>query len=894
MLSWLFKKRGATSAPAVPPPAHPAAQARSAAGASDQAAAKARQVEDARSDGAARLREAQGDEAALLRVAQTSPVLEVKLAAVEALVTEAALKQAEREFRSHDRRVHRVAKQRLEAAVARREGRAAAQSLVETVRALTAEPLVPVNRVIELDREWQAIEASSIEPAQGDEFNQLRSQLDAVMREQGDQQQRLRRWTVDAQRTLSELQRRLAESATQGSASDIAPQIALAESLRQARPDVPAAAALDAALAALLQTAAAVEARVAWLETQGRPPTERVPGQAVPNLIERWQGLPPVADAALAQALDQRFEHGQRAHPPVRPDAPDAPVAALPKRARASPQHASPEELKRLDTLLQQAEGALAEGRLGDMQRPLHAIDTALETLHGVVLPDDLRTRHQALRAEHGRLKGWQQWGGGRARDDLTAEAEELARLTLAAADPDTPAAPKLQLKAHADAIQVLRARWKELDRLGATASQALWQRFDAALQTAYQPVAAHQAVLKAARQENLRAREALLAALEALPAPTPPEGLPDPAVHWKEQVHALGSFQVAWRQLGPLEHTVPSAARNGLQQRLRSAVDRIEAPLHEARRAAETVREELIAAAAALLPPPGQPAQIQEATQRVRGLQAEWQQQARTLPLARPVENALWARFKAATDAVFAQREAEFAARDAEAAAALATRESLLGRLSALAIDASAAEVQRTLAEVDRSWRQAPEVPRGAAGALDARYREVRAIALQRLAEGSQRHWSAQCDTLAAKLALCDERETAGADADDLAQRWATQGPLPTLWERALADRWSSPPGSGPLPASAVDELLLQLESALDLPATPEWQAARRHLKLRAMKDALEGRAAAQRVPDRPAQWMAAALRQSATSTAQRERLQALVDALRHAPPGSLGIVSA
>ena len=125
--------------------------------------------------------------------------------------------------------------------------------------------------------------------------------------------------------------------------------------------------------------------------------------------------------------------------PDARPDATDAAAAALPKRARPAPQHASPEDLQRLDTLLQQAEGALAEGRLGDMQRPLHAIDAALETLHGIVLPDDLRTRHQALRAEHGRLRGWQQWGGGRARDDLTAEAEELARLTLAAADPKPP-----------------------------------------------------------------------------------------------------------------------------------------------------------------------------------------------------------------------------------------------------------------------------------------------------------------------------------------------------------------------------------------------------------------------------------------------------------------------
>jgi DNA repair protein SbcC/Rad50 len=300
-----------------------------------------------------------------------------------------------------------------------------------------------------------------------------------------------------------------------------------------------------------------------------------------------------------------------------------------------------------------------------------------------------------------------------------------------------------------------------------------------------------------------------------------------------------------------------------------------------------------LIAAAVALVPPPGQPAQIHEATQRVRELQAEWQQQARTLPLARQVENALWARFKAATDAVFAQREAAFAARDAEVAAELAAREALIARLTTLTGATPAAETQRTLADVDQSWRRAPEIPRAASGPLEARYREARAIVLQGLAESSQRQWWAECDTLAAKLALCDERETADTDADELASRWAAQDALPAMWERALADRWSSPAEPGPLSASAMDELLLQLEAALDLPATPEWQAARRHLKLRALKDALEGRAAPHKGQDRPAQWLAAALRQSGTSTAQRERLRALIDALRRSPAGSLGLAA-
>ena len=161
-------------------------------------------------------------------------------------------------------------------------------------------------------------------------------------------------------------------------------------------------------------------------------------------------------------------------------------------------------------------------------------------------------------------------------------------------------------------------------------------------------------------------------------------------AAYRKEQLRALSSFQLAWRQLGPLEHTVPPGARSALQKRLNSSVARIEAPIEEARRTATSQREQLVARAEALVQELGRNPASRDAIPRVRELQAEWQQHARTLPLARPVEGALWARFKAATDAVFAQREAAFSARDAELASNLAAREALLASSASRALNAA------------------------------------------------------------------------------------------------------------------------------------------------------------------------------------------------------------
>lgn len=967
MLSWFFKKRDRADAPTVSTePAKPARQPL-AKGAAASTAARSQPAAAAEVDWPARLRAATGDDAALLVVAQSAPSLAIKTAAVQALATEGGLRQAERAFRSHDRKVHRLAKQRLEAAVAGREARASAETLLQRTAALMAEAEVPINHLVELDRDWQALPAALLEPDQRDRFLAQRARLDSAVRERGEAQQRVRRWTADTRRSLVDWQRGVAELAAQGDTNDVALQSRDLLALRASRPDVPATAELDAALALALHAAARVEARLAWFDAQRvrtvepEPAAAAVPQAAAaegpactegdgvvnaegeralaaagdgefaapaaagttaaaaatavdhagPTSAQRWHDLPPLPDGELARILDERHARWLHARRSARPVVADTPSALAVKPSRPTRAEAPDASLRlELEAQLQQAEVALAEGQIGGLRQHLQAIDVALGRCNPAALPEAWRSRHQALRAESARLKGWQQWGGARARDDLAAEAEELARQTLAARDAAANDAPKLNLKHHADSIQALRVRWKELDRLGAAASQALWQRFDAALQTAFQPVAAQHAARKAAREENLAAREALLAGLEALPLHEAAAQDGAPAVDARALGRELGAFQLAWRQLGPIEHTVPAAARDALQQRLRLAVERIDAPLQSLRQAATAVREQLIARAealtgapsgsalrysplgqpGALMPAAGPPLHWPDAQRQVRELQAEWQDQARRCPLPRAVESGLWDRFRAATDAVFAQRDAESAARDAALAANLAACEALLERLAALGGETPMADVERTLADVDRAWRQGGELPRGAGDAIEARFRAARAAASRLLGNAARRRWEDQCEALAVRLAWCEEREGDGGEGGVSGPPWAADGALPAVWDQALALRWSRPVAAGPLPEAAVDELLLRLEVALDLPTAPAWQDARRKLKLQALKDAMEGRGDDRRGPARQADGLPAMLRQCGLTPVQRERLHGLVAALRQAPPGSLG----
>jgi hypothetical protein len=356
----------------------------------------------------------------------------------------------------------------------------------------------------------------------------------------------------------------------------------------------------------------------------------------------------------------------------------------------------------------------------------------------------------------------------------------------------------------------------------------------------------------------------------------------------WKTLAAALAHFHTEWRKLGPIEHTVPHKERETLTARMGAAVERLEVPLNEARRGAQLVRERLIARAKALAAEAGSGALGRELIDKVRQLQADWQQHARELPLARAVENTLWAQFKADIDAVFSTRDAVVNARDAQFKAHGAERAALIERLSALNADTPVAELKRTLAEVDAQWQRVGPAPRSEAAALESRYRTARDNVRDWLAGSAQRQWHATCDALLAKLELCEAFEQAADTAEAkaaLEPRWSALPALPASWEQALTQR-VSPASGAPRVTASTDELLLQLEAAFGLSSPPAFEAARRQMKLQAMKAALEGRSSAAAAPLAPAQLLAATLGRTALDAQQRERLRAVIDAVRTRGP--------
>jgi hypothetical protein len=811
---------------------------------------------------------AKGDDGALLQLAHQAPGVELKLAALAALTQEDALKQATRDFRDQDKRLYRAAKARWETAVAKREAFDQAPVLIATARSLLEHENVPANRLVEVDRAWAALKTDSLDEALVSEFAAVRSQLGTRVRAHGESEQALARWLAAVDSAIGAVTAGLADmargaaaparfDATRKQAAVLLQLVNEAPRANDPAGEARVAEKIDAANRALALASSVVQ-RAEFLRSL---PVAGVTDEAEEKAkVEQWRSFPEVSDDELQSVLAHRFSDWRNASEQERQREREA--------RRRHEGELNAQERKRRITEMQRhvelAEAAHAAGQVAELTRLMGVIDTALKP--GPVNAE-LARRIESLRQEQQRLRDWQRWSGGQRREELVAEAQALAK----------QAGEKVALKAHGEAIDKLRERWKELDKLDAATSKTLWLAFDSALKAAYVPVAAHLEKLKEARNENLAARNRLIEGLAEARSKFDPAA-PD----WRALARTVEDARVAWRKLGPVEHTVPREAQKGekaVDTRFTAALRALEEPLTQAYKDAGQERERLIAAAKEL----GAATPLaRDSIDKVRALQTQWQAHAKSLPLPRREENALWTAFKAATDAVFTARDAARAAREAEANAPLKAREAIIDTLLAIPAE-NAGQIKRAIAEADTAWRSSPRIHGPLAAKLEARWRSARDSANKRLREIADRAAMARYDALLAAMRLCDERE-ASPDSPDLEARWSALTDLPGAWKTAMDARFHGKSAAKP---QTLPDTLLNLEVALSLDSPPEFEAARRQLKMNALKFAMENRR-----PDAGAspadieRWLLEAAAAQRPDELSRARLEKIITAVRARGP--------
>ncbi len=723
-----------------------------------------------RAEQAERARALAGDEAAAVALILQSEFADVRLAAAEHVVSQPALEQVQGAVRNTDRRVAKLMQGRLDAIRHRQmEQRQAEASISQAQRLLQDEKLTP-NQVADLDRLWKVIDAP---PELAAEFDRLRAALSGRL----EAQVVLQRATIDALAAL----RRLGAGTAAGNEDGALQELERLGAEHAARLAAPEHGTLPRHLVADVEAALA-SARAVLV----RPATPPATPPSVPVTAEQ-------APAAAAEDVPQAVHDagsgaveggegqaaaggGPEAGPQPGEDAPaagtvPAPAAVPPrppKEKKTTP--ADREANERFMALVDAMEAALGQGQLHTAAEH----DKMLKDTRTGRLSTQQSERLAHVRAEYKRLAAWARWGGNVSREELVHAVEELP-------------AQNLPMSELAKKVSAMRERWKSLDSVSGAAPKSLWEKFDAACTAAYAPAAAHFRHLADERHASAARAQALVDEVTALVADSPAA-----REDWRSLASSSQRLRQAWSRLG----TIDRKDKKRLDTAFGKAMDTLMAPLEEQRRIEVARREQLIEEVYKL-----DPAE-RHTVDTLRGLQEAWQGHAKALPLERRQEQALWQKFRAACDTIFARRKESAHAADHERKAHLHAREAICAGLEGFTAEgddkARQAAIGKALRDAAAAWHASGVVPRAAEARIEARYR----AAVARLQGESdairKRAGAAQANALRDKMRLVQALENALAapgpvDAQDWSARWAALPPLPADYERTLHARFNA-----------------------------------------------------------------------------------------------------
>ena len=374
--------------------------------------------------------------------------------------------------------------------------------------------------------------------------------------------------------------------------------------------------------------------------------------------------------------------------------------------------------------LLDELERALEAGALQqalDINKSLRWSDEHFDKESG--------QRLQGLRLELNRLLDWAKWGGSISREELIKVADALIHADIAPID-------------IAKQVGGLRARWKELDRTSGASPQSVWERFDSACTGAYGIAEVYFTQQGKLRSENLVAAQNQLERIEKTIAT-----LPELGVDWKVHQAYINKIKLEWRTVGVLDRK----SRATLEAQFTQKISKLNEPLIAAREAAVLTRQQLIRAVAAL------DVADRNAVDQIKQFQQQWQQEASMLLLARKDEQDLWHQFRTACDAFFLQRKEHATQQQQHRHNSAVAKQAYCEKLEGL-LNGSAAEIFSALRSAKQAWRELSMESHG----LDARFNTALKNLEMKQAKLAVLERQAQLSNLRAKINLCQQIEAA------------------------------------------------------------------------------------------------------------------------------------
>lgn len=770
MFEFLFKRPGDK------PGDKPAGQgAQAGAHAEPSAPAAAHVSNPQRAAQAEKLSRLGDDEAAAAEFILQCEFSELRLSAAEFVHSPEQLERVHAAMRNTDRRVAKLMQSRLDAHRHREAEHRRAEGAVEHAESLLKDALLTPNHVADLDRKWSVIAAPELDAA----FQTARAALARRLEAQ-----------VVLQRAMIDRVAALRQLGSSGlPAGELAQRLdALTQEQDEAlrspeHPSLPRTLVAEFAaemqkLRAGLQVQeagqAALAARAAFLDTEQAKPVAELNAE---TLRRDWKALPHPPQDDQAAELQRRFDALLASLPQAEPRKPKEAREPRPERTAAhdggkaagkdnkdnKPRGADQHFIDTMDAM----EAALQQGSLGAAAEHDKILKEAREK--GMRLTSAQSDRLAHLRAELKRLSDWARWGGNVSREELIKTVEALPTQNLAMSE-------------LAKKVGSMRDRWKALDSLSGAAPKSLWERFDAACTAAYAPAAAHFRHLADERHANAARGEALVEEAQAEIA-----RLRDGSAEWKHVAGTVQRLRLAWSHLGAIDRK----EKKRLDALFTDALNTLQRPLEEQRKAEVSEREAIIEEAAAIDP------HDRHAIDTMRALQQRWQEHARALPLERKSEQALWQRFRAVCDDVFQRRKETMHEADIERRAHEAAKEAISARLEAAAASVTPVTAGKLLREAQAEWQAIGPVPRAHEARVEKRYHAAVALVQQQVDQARRAAGVAQAGMLRDKLRLVQELEQAVASAStadvDWEARWTALPALDAEVERTLRTRFDA-----------------------------------------------------------------------------------------------------
>jgi len=318
----------------------------------------------------------------------------------------------------------------------------------------------------------------------------------------------------------------------------------------------------------------------------------------------------------------------------------DAAMTSRDAAAHEQDQRVRREALSRVHQLLDRVEALAPKSDLSlkAAERALRDVRAALGTMPPLPSKrdyDDTMRRLKAAQAaltpkvqELREITDWQRWANIGIQEQLCEKMEALASVE----DPD----------AVAQKIRDLQQQWRLAADVPHAQGDALWKRFKAAHDVAWQRCEAHFAAQAQARAENLTKKVALCERAESLAESS----------NWIQTADEIKRLQTEWKGIGP----VSRGQEKAIWERFRTACDRFFTRRHtdlaqrKALWAENLAKKEALCVKAEAL---AESSDWEPAAAAIKQLQAEW----KTIGAVKKTRSeAIWQRFRGACDRFFAR----------------------------------------------------------------------------------------------------------------------------------------------------------------------------------------------------------------------------------------------